>query len=285
MSTSSPASASESVTGSVGAGKDKRCCREDIFYRVGTTGAMDENLRSVLQSGVIESRVMRMFVELCTQHRETPSVVPDVLDGWVLRSGDEWRFDASRAMEGGARTRTQYELFQEWRGSFMRCSTIGEEGMWRETLVHSGCDLPLYAGDEVPPARALSIAVSAENMRSAYRSFSLRGTRILPDRGGALEGLSRVLVEQEGVLRFEEGESGEPCVVLNGERYRPGASVSLGGQGGSAVLSKLFPTATQLYVTEIDAAAVWARSWEKVAAHLVWADLRHTLTRARLRES
>ena len=73
---------------------------------------MAENLRSARQTGVIESRVMRMFVELCTQHRETPSVVPDVLDGWVLRSGDEWRFDASRAMEGGARTRAQYELFR-----------------------------------------------------------------------------------------------------------------------------------------------------------------------------
>ena len=179
---------------------------------------MAENLRSARQTGVIESRVMRMFVELCTQHRETPSVVPDVLDGWVLRSGDEWRFDASRAMEGGARTRAQYELFQEWRDGFMRCSTVGEEGMWREALEHSGCDLPLYAGDEVPMARALSVAVSAENMRSAYRSFSLRGTRILPDRGASLEGLSRVLVEQEGVIRFEEGESGEPCVVLNGER-------------------------------------------------------------------
>ena len=83
----------------------------------------------------------------------------------------------------------------------------------------------------------------------------------------------------------EEGESGEPCVVLNGERYRPGASVSLGGQSGSALLSKLFVAATQLRVTELDAAAVWARSWEKVASHLVWADLRHTLTRARLRES
>jgi hypothetical protein len=230
---------------------------------------------------------MRTFIELCTQHRETPSQVPEVLENWVVWRGDEWRFDARQALNGAARTRTQYELFQEWRNGFLRSTTIGEEGLWREALEHSGCDLALCAGDEIPSSDALGVAVSAENMRSAYKSFTLRGVRLIPDRGANLEGLARVVVMDEGVLRFEEGAAGSegPQVLLNGVRYETGSVINLYQDETTGLLRKLFVAAGELRVLETDIAASWARSWEAVAAHLVWADLRHTRTQVRLRES
>ncbi len=209
-----------------------------------------------------------------------------MLEGWVRRHGEEWRFDALRALAGGARTRTQYELFCEWRNTFMRTVTLGEEGEWREALEHSGHDLPLVDGNEIGGSEALSVAISAENMRSAYRSFSLRGMRILPDRGVSLQGLSRVVLSDEGVLRFEEADAERgPSVVVNGVRHSAGEHIELQEGGGAAVFLGLFPLAAAVQIVEVDIAEVWARAWEAVALHLVWADQRHSVTRVRLRES
>jgi hypothetical protein len=229
---------------------------------------------------------MHRFVELCTQHRDTPSDVPEVLEGWVVRHGPDWRFSPEQALAGGARTRTQYELFCEWRGTFLRTTTIGEEGEWREALEHSGHDLPMTPGSDIESSEALRVAVSAENMRSAYRSLMISGSRVLPDRGGALNGLNRVVMCEEGALRFEEADGLHgPSIVVNGVRYTPGSAVRLFEGAGVAVLQRLFPAAASVQVVEVDIAELWARAWEVVTRHLMWADQKHAHTMVRLKDS